>query len=299
MKTWFWILGWSLSILTITGNGFIIFLVWSKRQLRTKTNALIVSLAVADLCVGISAVPFLYVCKKTTVCNHLHFLSAYGVRIFFAYASVTNLCSLVLDRYIAVLKPLKYLTFMSRRRVIQMILVSWAIPFTLCVGIVFKSATVLKVLTCLILFLEVFPSLMLIFCFVSMLQVVFKHNRATRFLSKQLRFNHQVFFKTQEKSAMIMMGIVISLFLVCYAIFLRCTLIYLFNIPSSCGDTDYKIPILVCNSAINPLAYYFFKRDINKEVKRRICCATSTQRNRISILFKENSFSLAIVKRSS
>ena len=60
MKTYFWILGWSLSILAVTGNGFIIFLVCGKRKLRTKTNAFIVSLAVADFCVGMSTVPSLF-----------------------------------------------------------------------------------------------------------------------------------------------------------------------------------------------------------------------------------------------
>ena len=39
------------------------------------------------------------------------------------------LVSLVLERYVAVVKPLKYLTFMKRRRVIQMVLTSWGIPF--------------------------------------------------------------------------------------------------------------------------------------------------------------------------
>ena len=42
-----WILCWFLSFLTIAGNGFTIFLVCSRRNLRTKTNAFIVSLAVA------------------------------------------------------------------------------------------------------------------------------------------------------------------------------------------------------------------------------------------------------------
>ena len=42
-----WILCWFLSFLTIAGNGFTIFLVCSRRDLRTKTNAFIVSLAVA------------------------------------------------------------------------------------------------------------------------------------------------------------------------------------------------------------------------------------------------------------
>ena len=49
METWFWILGLVLSFLTITGNGFTSFFVCSSRNLRTKTNAFIVSLAVADL----------------------------------------------------------------------------------------------------------------------------------------------------------------------------------------------------------------------------------------------------------
>ena len=65
MESWFWVLGWFLSILTITGNGFIIFLVCKKRQLRTKTNAFVVSLAVADLFVGMTAVPLLFAYEVT------------------------------------------------------------------------------------------------------------------------------------------------------------------------------------------------------------------------------------------
>ena len=57
MEMWFWVLGWFLSILTMVVNGFVIFLVCSKRQLRTKTNAFVVSLAVADFGVGMIVVP--------------------------------------------------------------------------------------------------------------------------------------------------------------------------------------------------------------------------------------------------
>ena len=125
---------------------------------------------------------------------------------------------------------------------------------------------------------EFLPCAMLIFCFVSMLHVVCKHNRTARSLAKQLSFNHQVFFKTQEKSAVIMMGNVIVLFLLCYGIYLRCSFVYIFSAgQKQCNDQEFKIPILVLNSAVNPLAYSFFKRDINKEVKRRICCAKITK----------------------
>ena len=54
---------------------------------------------------------------------------------FIVYASGSNLLSLVLERYIAVVKPLKYLTFITRRRVTQMAMVaiSWGIPLVVIV----------------------------------------------------------------------------------------------------------------------------------------------------------------------
>ena len=227
MKTWFWILGWSLSILTITGNGFIIFLVCSKRQLRTKTNALVVSLAVADFCVGMSAVPSLFFYQISSRCNSQAFL-ADGidfVRWPFGYSSVMNLCSLVLDRYMAVVNPLKYLTFMKRRRVMQLIFFSWitSVSFIVLFFLVWRIVKKLFVFQVfaglLMLFFEFLPCLTLLFCFLSMLRVVCKHDRAARTLAKQLRFNHHVLFKSQERSAVIMMAIVIGLFLLCYAFF--------------------------------------------------------------------------------
>ena len=101
-----------------------------------------------------------------------------------------------------------------------------------------------------------------------------RHDRSAHTLAKQLRFNHQVSFKThREKSAVIMMGIVIGVFLVCYGMYLRCSFLILFQTTitsSPCNDENYKIPVLVLNSAINPLAYAFFKRDIKKEFRRLI-----------------------------
>ena len=96
-----------------------------------------------------------------------------------------------------------------------------------------------------------------------------RHDQSARTLARQLRFNRQVSFKThREKSAVIMMGIVIGVFLVCYGMYLRCGFLLLSS--SQCDNENYKIPILVLNSAINPLAYAFFKRDIKKELKRLV-----------------------------
>ena len=279
METWFWILGWVLSFLAITGNGFTIFLVCSRRNLRTKTNAFIVSLAVADFCVGLSVVPSLFACDVTNTCYWPKVFPSWKdvVRWLFSYLSVLNLCSLVLDRYIAIVKPFKYITFMTRSRVIQVITSCWIASFTL---VAFKTAlrlccetplTSIVAVVVLMISMEIVPCVLQIFCFVSMLLHVWKHNRSARTLAKQLRFNHGISFKTHhEKSAVVMMSIVIGVFVVCYGIYLRCSLVVLFDTNASCKDELYKTPVLVLNSAINPLSYAFFKRDIKKEFKRLI-----------------------------
>ena len=96
-------------------NGFVIFLVCSKRQLRTKTNAFVVSLAVADFGVGMIVVPSFFFCSLATECtlSSKERLIVILLRVFTLYTSGINLVSLVLERYVAVVKPLKYLTFMS------------------------------------------------------------------------------------------------------------------------------------------------------------------------------------------
>ncbi|XP_073228499.1 octopamine receptor beta-2R-like [Porites lutea] len=279
METWFWILGCVLSFLAITGNGFIIFLVYSRRNLRTKTNAFIVSLAVADFCVGLSVVPSSFACDVTNTCDWPKVFPSWidVVRWLFSYLSVLNLGSLVLDRYIAIVKPFKYITFMTRSRVIQVITSCWIASFTL---VAFKTAlrlccetplTSIVAVVVLMISMEIFPCVLQIFCFVSMLLHVWKHDRSARTLAKQLRFNHRMSFKTHhEKSAVIMMSIVIGVFVVCYGIYLRCSLVVLSDTNASCKDEQYKIPVLVLNSAINPLSYAFFKRDIKKVFKRLI-----------------------------
>ena len=66
---WFWVLVWFFCIIRMIVNGFVIFLVCSQRQLCTKTNAFVVSLAVADFGVGMIVVPSRFFCSHTTECT--------------------------------------------------------------------------------------------------------------------------------------------------------------------------------------------------------------------------------------
>ena len=275
METWFWVLGWFVSILTLVVNGFVIFLVCSKRQLRTKTNTFIVSLAVADFGVGMLAVPSHFFCSLTTDCTprSKEGLIVTFVRVFTIYASGTNLVSLVLERYVAVVKPLKYLTFMKRRRVIQMVLTSWGIPFlftTTTVSIEFSAIDRARTIGgYLYLLFEVTLCVVLIFFLAFMFLVVYNLNSRDRSLAKQLRFNQPVTrAKTQNKVSVVKwVALITCVFLSCYGIMMRCSLLYITD-NQSCNDHYFKIPLEVVNSGVNPLVYAFFKRDIKRECKR-------------------------------
>ncbi|CAH3038279.1 unnamed protein product [Porites lobata] len=95
---------------------------------------------------------------------------------------------------------------------------------------------------------------MLIFCFISMVTVIYKQTRSSAILAKQLRFNHRdLTFNTNDKSAVVMLAVVVAFALASFATYLRCDFL--------------QIPMLVLNSAINPLAYAFFKRDIKRALK--------------------------------
>ena len=192
------------------------------------------------------------------------------LRVFTLYTSGINLVSLVLERYVAVVKPLKYLTFMKRRRVIQMVLTSWGIPFLFTLTIVsIELGAIDRARTIdgyLYLLFEVI--LCYIFFLASMFFVVYNLNSIDRTLAKQLRFNHVVArAKTQNTSAVKWVALITCVFLACYGIMMRCSVFFI-NDNTSCNDSYFKIPLRVINSGINPIAYVFFKRDIKQECKR-------------------------------
>ena len=273
METWFWVLGWFLSILTMVVNGLVIFLVCSKRHLRTKTNAFVVSLAVADFGVGMIVVPSHFFCSLTTECTprSKEGLIVTFVRVFTIYASGTNLVSLVLERYVAVVKPLKYLTFMKRRRVILMVVTSWGIPFLFTLTLLPIELSAIDrdntIYGYLGLLSEIILFVILIFFLASMFLVVYNLNSRDRTLYKQLRFNHVVIrAKTQNTSAVKWVALLTCVFISCYGIMMRCSLLLLTGHTCK-NDFHYRTLLVVINSGINPIVYAFFKRDIKASLQ--------------------------------
>ena len=53
--------------------------------------------------------------------------------------------------------------------------------------------------------------------------------------------------------------------------------------------------MLVLNSAINPWAYAFFKRDIKKEMIKKLICGKTTEETAKSISIKNARFAITVV----
>ena len=96
----------------------------------------------------IAVFPSSYFCNYSMACNLKVYVAFFW---FFLHSSVTNLCSLTWDRYIAIVHSLKYNISKTERRPGMVILIAWLIPFAssplLLVGMyATESHTVLKFL---------------------------------------------------------------------------------------------------------------------------------------------------------
>ncbi|XP_032815962.2 D(4) dopamine receptor-like [Petromyzon marinus] len=127
-------LGVGLVAATLLGNSLVCLCVTTERSLRTATNWFIVSLAVADLLVGILVLP-LFVYSEflsgvwtlgSGLCDALMTLD-----VMLCTASIYNLCAISLDRFIAVRAPLHYEHKRVNVRQAALITATWLLSLAL------------------------------------------------------------------------------------------------------------------------------------------------------------------------
>ncbi|XP_023292810.2 octopamine receptor beta-2R [Lucilia cuprina] len=117
-------------IAAIFGNLLVIISVMRVRKLRIITNYFVVSLAMADIMVAIMAMTFNFSVQVTGRWLFSPFLCDLwnSLDVYFSTASILHLCCISVDRYYAIVKPLKYPISMTKRVVGIMILNTWISP---------------------------------------------------------------------------------------------------------------------------------------------------------------------------
>ena len=278
---WALIPGWILAVGIVIGNGLTIFLITTRPILRTTTNWFVLSLAVADFVVGVVWYPRLSFCSiHDKTCVNEAVKIAFSIGYSFVFASVTNLCALTLDRYLAIVHPLRYATFMTKRRVALLVSAAWGVAlFDLISSLVTLFALAgesQKMLnksiwlyhTVIVMLAWVF----LLFVTVRIFLVVRRIARQNAAVVAQLNFNHKlqhgVAFKARETASAKMIGIVVTVFLVCYLLDAVDSILFLVGPPLPPTALEVLFLLKLLNSAVNPVAYALHKREIKRELKR-------------------------------
>ncbi|XP_078364415.1 adenosine receptor A2a-like [Oculina patagonica] len=281
-ENWFNFIGWFLSVVTATGNGFVVFLVAKTRQLHSSANWFVLSLAVADFGVGVAVFPSSYFCSLSMACNLRVYVACYW---FFLHCSVTNLCLLTWDRYIAIVYPFRYNTSVTKRRPEMVILTARLIPFaislTLLVGMYATNSITAQTAFRLIgvSAFDIISCVLLFYAVVRILVVARAQSRQEATTELQLQPSHSSMEavtqlatsrgRRRQTTARFIIAIIV-LFLGCYIVVNSLVLCHIF--PCQVSDIAGQVVtcLLVLNSAVNPLVYALLKTDIKKEMKKLI-----------------------------
>lgn len=118
----------TIMVTAVFGNLLVIISVYKFHRLRVLTNYFIVSLAFADLLVACMVMPF---SAGIEIMNGQWFFGQLMCDIFnandvlFSTASILHLCCISMDRYLAIMYPLKYDSHMTKVRVMVMLVLTW------------------------------------------------------------------------------------------------------------------------------------------------------------------------------
>lgn len=289
-ELWFWCFGWFVTVAAIAGNALLIYLITTKHHLHKKANWFILSLATADLLVGFSYIPPLHACRKWFSCSEETWFVRQTIKWLFLYASVSNLFILTVDRYIALTSPLKHKRCMTPTCIAVLIFTAWVVPIITRVCIftpvyMNNKTTALKYLIPIFLVIFEFIPCILLPCFTFRMVYIARKSQQPRRSSRTSRIIEdssatelisrspimmRVHFREERRGPNHNISVVVcvvAVFILCYSLNVYTSVCNVFGLCSiSWKLWDARHLLLVTNSALNPLAYALFKRDIKKAI---------------------------------
>ncbi|XP_029985078.1 trace amine-associated receptor 1-like [Sphaeramia orbicularis] len=244
-----------LCLVTIFGNLLVIISIIYFKQLHTPTNYLILSLAVADLLVGVIVFPLSMAFSLSSCLYHEHFFY----------------------RYYAVCQPLMYRTKINDHVVTIMIVVSWAVSALIGIGVIIAGLNNGKCEErCLIDVLmenTIGPILSFYLPVIIMLCIYFKIFLVALKQARSIQNTKSggTASKTERKATKTL-AIVLGVFLICWSPFFICITFMPF--------TQHSVPLplietlnwlTLSNSMLNPFIYAFFYSWFRSAFRMIIC----------------------------
>lgn len=215
---WFWIVSWFLIVIAIFGNALVTYLIITRRRLHIKSNWYVLSFAVADLILVVLLTLPIYFCG--TLIRNCSDAIVHSTT-YFGKASVTNIIALTVDRYCAIVLPLRYTQIMTEKKIVVILITSWLAPLILdtvpsvLLPKVLSNGEEIAQLTSMVIF-QISPCFFLTIAAIKMITIANKHARRTSVLLKQLRFNQPTNRAKAETSSARVISVMVGIFLMCY-----------------------------------------------------------------------------------
>nr|XP_006013461.2 PREDICTED: alpha-1D adrenergic receptor-like [Latimeria chalumnae] len=123
-------------LFAIVGNLLVILSVACNRHLQTVTNYFIINLAIADLLLSTTVLPFSATLEVLGfwVFGRIFCNIWAAVDVLCCTASIMSLCIISIDRYIGVKYSLKYPTIMTERKAVIILIVVWLSSMVISIG---------------------------------------------------------------------------------------------------------------------------------------------------------------------
>ncbi|KAM4713089.1 trace amine-associated receptor 1-like [Anableps anableps] len=266
-----------LSAVTVCGNLLVVISIIYFKQLHTPTNTLILSLAVADLLVGILVFPLSMAFSLSSLfplsmsfslSSCLYYRDLFckirdSFDVILSSTSISNLCCISVDRYYAVCQPLTYRAKINTSAVLVMILMSWGISILVAIGFIivelnqekcqnncFSDAVLEKVFAPMISFY--LPVTIMLYIY---LRIFLVAKRQARSIQNAAEFGAIV--NNMERKATKTLAIVLGVFLMCWLPFFLC---FSFQLLGGVSVMVYEALnwLALSNSMLNPFIYAFF-----------------------------------------
>lgn len=298
LDTWYWVIRGIIAILTITGNGLVIYFIVFKRRLRVTNNWFVLSLAVADFCVGFFTTTSGFACTFHFRCDWRLQIAFYN---FLLFSSTTNLWAMAIDRYVGIVHSLRYSSLMTTTRVIAMVATSWGISVLAAfVRLLwshnnhFNQAIEKYYRIFIDLSFGAISCTALIFIYLRVFWISWKLARRIASQTNDVNYNYEpannTKFQRQARRHLStrLLGSVILLFVLCNSLSIYISFCLTFRLCSVNPLLMYAAYLFVhCNSAVNFVVYAFMKKDIRLELRRLCRCGnlvdTSESRGEFSL----------------
>ena len=266
-----------LAILTILGNFLVLYALRKCQSLQNSTRALLASLALSDLGIGLFAYPLFVAYCLSIVYNNVDLFCAIQspyAMVGYCLASVSffTMTLISLDRFYAVKLRHRYHRVVTIRRVVMTLTAFWifglAWSFIWLVSESITGVTVFIIIFCCIIITTVSS--------VRTYLAIRHHQLQIHAHISQQQGESQVSMGAYKKSLNTMM-LIFALLLACYLPYFTVIGVIMATPPSSYTVLAFNVTstIVYFNSLLNPIVYCVKMRQIRQEVVALLPCFSS------------------------